>query len=193
VTAPLVLLDVDGVFNALGDDGEHVSVWPEWQTGWALADGTRWPITWAPAAVERLRSWHEDGLVEIEWLTTWGHDANGELRDLLGLPHLAVAGTYEDEGEAGAASFSGAGSHAAVAPAAPDPLSGRWWKYDVVRRVLAAQPDRLVVWIDDELHRPGPFRTWAEQQPHLRVIGPAPMIGLSETDLAGLSLLLRST
>lgn len=63
---PLLLLDVDGVLNALADDGEHVVAWPDWRRGRAEADGTAWPILWAPAVVERLRSWHDSGLVEIQ-------------------------------------------------------------------------------------------------------------------------------
>jgi hypothetical protein len=64
VTPPLLLLDVDGVLNALADDGGHQDAWPQWRSGYATADGSRWPITWAPAVVERLRGWHEDGRVE---------------------------------------------------------------------------------------------------------------------------------
>ena len=37
---PLVLLDVDGVLNALSDFGEHEVVWPKWLRGRASADGT---------------------------------------------------------------------------------------------------------------------------------------------------------
>ncbi len=138
MTKPLVLLDEDGVRNALGDDdvGEG---WDDWQQGWATAEGTRWPITSSPTVIGRLRTWHRDGRLELQWLTTWGHDANAELRALLGLPHLAVAGTHQDEDADGVATVL-TDSHAATAPSAPDPLSGPWWKYDVVRRVLAEHP-----------------------------------------------------
>ena len=72
----------------------------EWAAGTATAEGTSWPIAWRPAAVTRLRDWHETGRVEIQWLTTWGHAANGELRLLLGLPECVVAGTYDDKDNA---------------------------------------------------------------------------------------------
>ncbi len=127
------------MLNALSDFGEHEVVWPEWRRGRAVADGTSWPILWTPAVVNRLRAWHDSGHAEIQWLTTWGHDANGELRALLGLLELVVAGTYQDEDDAGAGTEAGT-SHASVAPSAPDPLSGHWWKYDVVRRLLAHSP-----------------------------------------------------
>jgi hypothetical protein len=178
---PLLLLDVDGVLNALWQ-GQPPDAWPEWSRGSATADGRRWPITWAPAVVDRLRGWHADGVVELQWLTTWGHDANGELRELLGLPELVVAGTYQDaDQDAGMAEDLDA--HAAVAPAAPDPLSGQWWKYDVVRRLRDAQPGRSIVWVDDELHRPNRFTAWAADSAVLAV-GPHPGTGLTESDLA---------
>ena len=107
VTPPLLLLDVDGVLNALGDDGQLKAAGGDWRQGWATADGTRWPITWSPAVVARLAAWHDQGRLELQWLTTWGHDANDELRDLLGLPRLAVAGTYQDEDADGAADGHG--------------------------------------------------------------------------------------
>ncbi len=181
---PLLLLDVDGVLNALSDDLPDPSVWSRWQRGFAKADGMSWPIVFALDVVEQLVRWHEQGAAELQWLTTWGHAANGGLRDLLGMPRLQVAGTYDNEDAPVGASSPDALSHAAAAPSAPDPLSGQWWKYDVVRRVLDQQPDRLVVWLDDELHSPtSPFRRWAEQQPNLRPVGPDPRSGLTPHDL----------
>ena len=178
---PLLLLDVDGVLNAL--DGGDPRLWPDWRLGRATADGRAWPIRWAPAVVDRLRGWHEQGRVELQWLTTWGHDANLELRALLGLPRLEVAGTYDEEPDAGSTDHDHAVAHAAVAPAAPDELTGRWWKHDVVRRLRTADPERLLLWVDDELHGPGnPFVAWAERHSVLAV-GPDPLTGLSPADL----------
>ena len=179
---PLLLLDVDGVLNALSDDGDP-QTWPEWRLGRATADGVAWPIRWAPAVVERLCAWHERGVVELQWLTTWGHDANLELRALLGMPALEVAGTYDDEPFAGTPDHEGAAAHAAVAPSAPDELTGRWWKHDVVRRLLQQHPGRLVIWVDDELHRDNDFRRWAEEHSDVVPVGPDPATGLAPGDL----------
>ncbi|HWH29772.1 MAG TPA: hypothetical protein VNU26_12530 [Mycobacteriales bacterium] len=121
---PLLLLDVDGVVNALSDDGDLLT-WTEWRLGRATADGIAWPIGWEPAVVEQLREWHEQGAVELQWLTTWGLEANLKLRTLLGLPKPWVAGNYENEPFAGTPDHEGAAAHAAVAPSAPDELSGR--------------------------------------------------------------------
>ena len=192
MTAPLLLLDVDGVLNALGRDDVRARAWSDWRQGWARADGRRWPITWSPAVVTRLAAWHDEGGLELQWLTTWGHDANVELRDLLGLPQLGVAGTYRDEDADGAATAP-ADSHAAAAPSAPDPLSGRWWKYDVVQRVLARQPDRQVVWVDDELQPWTAFRRWADEQPRLHAVGPDPSTGLTDRDLTAIGGLVAQS
>jgi len=180
MTVPLVLLDVDGVLNALPRRKSDLEAWPEWRQGKAVADGTAWPITWAPGLMQVLRDWHESGRLEIQWLTTWGYDANASLRHLLDLPEFGVAGTYDDPDAGEEVEVVGAlESHAAAAPSAPDPLSGRWWKYDVVRRVLSGAGDRLVIWVDDELYdETMPFRAWAESQPHLLPVGPAPSRGL---------------
>lgn len=74
-------------------------------------------------------------------------------------------------------------AHASVAPAAPDPLTGRWWKYDVVRKVLCEQPERVIIWVDDELHRPTRFHAWAEAQEKIIRVGPNPRCGLTDADL----------
>jgi hypothetical protein len=173
---PLLLLDVDGVLNALGEHHELANTWPSWQNGFARSAMTSWPIQFSPDLIERLVRWHLTGIVEIQWLTTWGHNANGGLRQLLGFPALEVAGTYDDEGAAAEVGDSLASS----TPSAPDALTGAWWKYDVVRRVMVEHPHRLIVWVDDELHATSsPFRAWAADQPHLIAIGPHPMTGLS--------------
>lgn len=185
---PLLLLDVDGVLNALPEGPQDLLCWPEWESGWARSQDGRWHITFAPPLMRQLRAWHESGQVEIQWLTTWGHDANDELRELLQLPELVVAGTYQDvEGGVPETHHVTAAAHADVAPAAPDPLSGRWWKYDVVQRVLRENPGRTVVWIDDELHTENRFTRWAAEQPHLTAVGPNPRSGLAADDLASIA------
>jgi hypothetical protein len=137
-----------------------------------------------------LRDWHERGQVELRWLTTWGHDANDELRLLLGLPALAVAGTYQAAGVPSGETTTGA-AHASIAPAAPDPLSGRWWKYDVVSRLLHREPGRRIVWVDDDLHRfNGAFARWAIAQPSITAVAPDPRCGLSPEDLDAIAEVL---
>jgi hypothetical protein len=190
VSTPVLLLDVDGVLNALPHTQSDLAVWTDWQHGSAVAEGSRWPITWSPSVVSSLRQWHEAGQVELRWLTTWGHDANFELRELLGLPELGVAGTYRDAGAPTVEAEAGE-AHASVAPAAPDPLSGAWWKYDVVARLIREEAGRHFIWVDDDLHRfEDVFFRWAFEHTAITPIAPDPRCGLSQADLAAIAAAL---
>jgi hypothetical protein len=62
-----------------------------------------------------------------------------------------------------------------------------------VRRVLAEQPDREILWVDDELQPRSPFRRWADEQPNLHAIGPDPAIGLREADLAAMVVVMEQS
>lgn len=180
---PLWLLDVDGVLNAVAIEPDY-QVWPRWQRGLARTDGlTRaWPIQWAPDVVEHLLRWHAEGRVEIAWLTTWGPDANEELAELLGLPQLPVAGAPPSRippSPDTAADGGGASTHAALAGAdAADPLTGRWWKFDVLRRVLAADPRRPIIWTDDDLAAEPAAMAWMRVHTTSLLIAPDPRCGL---------------
>lgn len=184
---PLWLLDVDGVLNAVAlvpDPG----VWPQWRRGVAGTDGgTRtWPITWAPAVIEELTRWMAQGRVEVAWLTTWAHDANGELGALLGMPQLPVAGTPPSRVNTAAADPAGIPprAHAEVAGAdAVDPLTGHWWKFDAVRRLLAGAPDRALIWTDDDLAAEPEVVAWMEEHTASLLIAPDPRVGLTPEDL----------
>lgn len=177
---PLLLLDVDGVLNAFDSPVDASD--QAWRHGFARAQGTLWPITFSPVVVAALRAWHEQGRVEVQWLTTWGHAANDSLRELLGLPQLQVAGTYDDEPSDGVAADDDS-SLAGATPSAPYTLAGTWWKYDVVRAVLRDQRGRRVVWVDDELTQDSEFTAWARRQPDLLPLGPHAARGLTTDDL----------
>lgn len=182
---PLVLLDVDGVLNALrpGD------AWPDWQFGQAVADGRTYRISWSPSVVARVLRWAE--VADVQWLTTWGHDANRSLRHLLGMPELPVAGTYTDAGQPDRIS-SGADSHAEAAPAAPDQLTGRWWKFDVVRRLVHTEPERPLVWLDDDLLGATDMVAWTRDHATALLVVPDPGPGLVADDLEPVDAFLCS-
>ena len=172
---PVVLLDVDGVLNAIGGS----RAWADWRHGFATAEGRDFPITWSPSVVAAVRSWRD--VADVQWLTTWGSDANVSLRHLLDLPELPVAGTYDDVDGPGIAQGDPnpqAGAHASVAPAAPDGLTGRWWKFDVVRRLVRAEPLRRLVWIDDDLAGQREVREWMRREARCLLVAPDPRSGL---------------
>src|SRR5687768_389378 len=94
---PIWLLDVDGVINASR---------PGWgaapRTGYAYAGRSEFKIRWAPALLQRIRKLHSEGLVEIQWCTTWCAFAD-QLERLFKLPPLGRAFTEEINGRAAAA------------------------------------------------------------------------------------------
>ncbi len=174
---PLVLLDVDGVLNALGPaDG----AWPDWEVGAASALGRDWPIRWSPSVVSAVRSWRDTA--DVQWLTTWGAEANGSLRQVLGLPELPVAGTADEPPPATPPPSGAASALAAVTPAAPAP-TGRWWKFDVVRRLVTADPLRPLVWLDDDLVAVDEIRAWTRARARCLLIAPEPRRGLVQPHL----------
>jgi len=180
---PLVLIDVDGVLNALSE----TDAWQDWQSGEAVAEGRAYPIRWSPTVVERVVGWC--GIADVQWLTTWGHDANDTLRHLLGLPELPVAGTHDGAGAAG--SPDAGASHAAVTPAAPDALTGQWWKFDVVRRLVREDPSRPMVWLDDDLANQHEICSWMGDSAMALVLAPNRSSGLVATDLDAVDAYLR--
>jgi hypothetical protein len=181
MSRPLVLLDVDGVLNAVPLWGGS-DAWPDWRTGRAAAEGREFPITWSPTVVQAVRAWRERA--DVQWLTTWGHSANSSLRHLLELPELPVAGTYDDEDRAAGDPDATGPTHAAVAPAAPDRLTGRWWKFDVVRRLVRSEPGRPLVWLDDDLAGQSDVRAWMRAETDCLLVAPDPASGLTAGQLA---------
>jgi hypothetical protein len=80
-----VLLDVDGVLNAVPGMTDD---WDDWQQGQA----TGFRITWSPTVVSFIRRLAETPGVEVAWLSTWAELANKHLCSLLDLPQCLVAG-----------------------------------------------------------------------------------------------------
>ncbi len=59
---PLWLLDIDGVINANK---------PGWSAPPRRIRCAGFVIRWAPALIDRIRSLHRDGVVEVRWSSTW--------------------------------------------------------------------------------------------------------------------------
>lgn len=163
MTVPVWLLDVDGVLNAVTSDPDP-DVWPDWRVGAATAEGVRWPITFSPTVMATVARLHRSGAVEVRWLTTWAGEANGELRELLGLPELAVAG----------------------APAAAE----AWWKLPLAMAV--ATEGRPLIWTDDDLRYSAAALEWLETLPAALGIAPRPSVGLTAEQLGRIEEFLRA-
>ncbi len=191
---PFVLLDVDGVINAVSGRGDP-SVWQDWRSGRARAGGRTWPILWSPTVTGTIRRWHATGLAEVRWLTTWRDEANETLRELVGLPPLTVVGSvaHEVPAQVQPAPDPAVASHAEVAGAdAPSLLTGRWWKFDLVLELVAADPSRPFVWLDDDLRTKQPVREWLAGHTTSLTLAPPAHTGLTPRLLAEAEEWLRA-
>jgi len=82
MTRPIILLDVDGVLNALHPPFQAPDTWEDWQQ----AEIEGFTITYSSEMGRRLKALEAD----IHWLTTWEHMANKYICPLLGFPELPV-------------------------------------------------------------------------------------------------------
>jgi hypothetical protein len=158
---PILLLDVDGVLNA-----PRVNL-PE---GWERGTFNGYVLSWDPTVTARLRGLHESGRVEIQWLTTWTTDADRLLAEPMGLPRGLVTHARADSAPTG---FLG-------------PLGGRasWWKLAAARAVAEAEPDRRIVWVDDDLaEQAADTGEWLAAHPHVLVVAPDLFLGLTHAQL----------
>lgn len=156
---PVMLLDLDGVINALtktiGIPGLPDSIrtvppmlnrsWPEdaWRTGDWVIDGVKFPLLWSVQVLRELTFWHTSGLVDIRWHTTWREEALDVAEKLFKLPGFYIADCPEwpayvrNEGMLRASQIR----------------EGRpgWWKYMAAERVLTEEK-RPLIWVDDDLN-----------------------------------------
>lgn len=120
-TPPLWLLDVDGVVNAVCHPAPP---------GYLRRRINGFVITWNPDVVARMKQLHETGAVEIRWLTTWCHNAANMIAPGLGLPLDCAVEGAEDHLDRD--------------------IQG-WWKSVTAKRLSDAEPDRPLIWTDDDL------------------------------------------
>ncbi|MDG4768207.1 hypothetical protein O7632_29570 [Solwaraspora sp. WMMD406] len=147
------LLDVDGVVNVTR---------PGWgaapRNGTAHVGAVEYRLRWAPALIDRIRSMHRAGAVEIRWCSTWCVEAD-QVERLFGLPRLGRSWTHEMST-----------STAAVA------------KLAAAREVVAqGQP---LIWTDDaETPTSGPVHEELTASGRALLIAPLPNRGLQPEHL----------
>lgn len=159
-TRPVVFVDIDGVLAPLAmRDGLQVADVGGWQ-------GT---VVYDPAVIAAIRGWHENGLAEVRWLTSWDEDANTCFAPAVGLPEFHVH---------------------------PEPIRGGlhgWWKETVVCHHLYETP-RRVVWLEDEATDVPAVRRVLEADPSRGlVIVPDPRVGLTVADCDRVDVFLRQS
>ncbi|MGY2065640.1 HAD domain-containing protein [Blastococcus sp. SYSU DS0619] len=157
---PVLLLDVDGVLNALRRD------LPE---GWRRGTFHGYVLSWDPSVVARLREWHDSGRVELQWLTTWTELADQLLAEPMGLPR-GLRTHSRDVLPTGFGGPLGA-------------LTG-WWKLAAAREVAEAEPGRRIVWIDDDLaDQAEDTSEWLAASGQVLVVAPDHVLGLTHAEL----------
>lgn len=157
---PLWLLDVDGVLNAVVADVPHL-----YERLRADAAGRGWNITYDPAIIKRIADLHVSGRVEVRWLTTWCQDAATSLAPALGLPPFVVEGVPEFYRRHGI---------------------DRWWKSPAAKALSDAEPERALIWTDDDLdysERVGDVPWLAQRTGPTLALAPNPRTGLTADNL----------
>lgn len=123
MTKVRILLDVDGVLNAVPFGNKLDPCWSDWKTVVCMG----FPITFSETVGKRLQALIDTPEVEFLWLTTWCDDANKWIRPLFGWPTFEVAGRLS-----------------------PNERENEWWKLTHARRLW--EQDKIpFVWIDDDL------------------------------------------
>ncbi len=158
---PVLLLDVDGVLNA---------VHPDLREGWRRGTFNGYVLSWDPTVTARLREWHESGRVELQWLTTWTEKADQLLAEPMGLPRGLRTHSRPDVLPTG---FIGERRG----------IPG-WWKLAAARAVAEAEPGRRIVWIDDDLaEQAADTREWLAGNAQVLVVAPDLVAGLTHAEL----------
>jgi membrane-associated protease RseP (regulator of RpoE activity) len=158
---PVLLLDVDGVLNAVQQRQ------PE---GWRRGTFNGYVLTWDPTVTARLRGLHESGRVELQWLTTWTDRADELLAEPMGLPR-----GLRTHGREGVLSMGFLGRMSG--------LPG-WWKLAAARAVAEAEPGRRIVWIDDDLaEQAADTSEWLAGNAQVLVVAPDLVAGLTHAEL----------
>lgn len=140
MTKPVLLLDIDGVVNALSKQ-PPVDAWPEdaWLSfGAEYVTGDVFPMRVSKEVVEFINMLHRNDLAEVRWHTTWQHRAKlvGKLAgfdnfDIAEAPEFADYRTFQQR---------------QIRAGLPT-----WWKLPAAQRVVRDEK-RSVIWVDDDLY-----------------------------------------
>lgn len=168
-TAPVWLLDIDGVVNALAREPVCGS-WPpeQWAQHVVRADipgsgRMLLPIFVAQPVLDFVTAVHASGAAEVVWHSTWREAAVTDLAPVLGLPRFPVS----------------------VAPEWTARPRDVWWKLPAAQRVVAS--GRRLVWTDDDIAVvPDQVAELAARADTL-LISPDPVTGLIPEQLSAIA------
>lgn len=167
--APVWLLDIDGVVNALAR-GPVTGSWPadQWTQHVVPADipGSGrmvLPIFVARPVLDFIARVVRTGAAEVIWHSTWREAAVSDLAPVLGLPRLPI-------------------SHAPEWTQRPELI---WWKLPAARRVVEA--GRRLVWTDDDIAVVPDQIGDLDARPDTLLISPDPYAGLTAEHLESIA------
>lgn len=166
---PLVLLDFDGVFNALGILME-MSSWEDGRNHKAdMPSGTH-GFSYSPTVADFITS--NAHRAEFQWMSTWFEEtpAYGEAMGMPVFDWIGPEGLSEE-------------------PSAP------WWKFVRLVEISAIDRNRRILWIDDEipLDPQDPIVRWLdEHQSQVSYIRPNDLHGLQQHDLDRITAFLHA-
>lgn len=120
---PLILIDIDGVINAVGrktrywKDAKNID-----QLDAVYPDGTKksFQVLYSPTVVKAINTWSE--IAEVRWLSAWDDRANTYFAPAVGLEQFELARS-----------------------------SPETFKLDCFLQWHEENPDRVIIWIDDQI------------------------------------------
>lgn len=169
--APVWLLDVDGVLNAMSRPGWSAPP----ARRYAYAGGVQFKLRWAPALLEEVRDLIRSDAVEVRWATSWVMHI-GQIARAMALPDLPLAFTLPPDLGAATDELHDA-TEAAKRTAALDVVAG----------------GRRLLWTDDDAIWPtGPERAHLEAAGAL-LIAPDERRGLQPADITTIRAWLTAT
>lgn len=184
MAVPVIMLDIDGVVNALSKK-PPVNVWPRphWIIGEAQCIEAMYPMMVSRAVVDFFNHLHREGLAEVRWHTTWQHYARNVAK-LAGFDDFEVvnAPEYRDYGNF---------QKQMIVDGQPT-----WWKLPAAQRVVQEEK-RDLIWIDDDL--PYEYTRKVQFDPNLGgeqavlLLAPYSMSGLTLKDLRQIQMFVAGT
>lgn len=150
VERPVWYLDVDGTLSPYG----LTEPWPGPTLYRAPADSD-FAVPYRPDVIKAIQRLHDQGLVEVRWLTTWDAEALADWANV-GLGPFRAITRYK----------------------APHNM---WWKAHAVRDWLHKHPNGHAIWTDDDIST-GQLR--GLDRTRLLAITPDHTVGLTDRDIA---------